>query len=318
MKKIKVAVLDDYQNVTHKFANWSSLENQIELSVINKYVGLDKDLSYQLIDFEVLCLMRERTPLPEELISKLPNLKLVITSGMWNASIDLEALKKRNIVCCGTDTKIHSTAELTWALIMVGWRGLDTEFKNMKDGNWQTTVGRGLKGYTIGIFGLGKQGLQVANYAKAFGMRVIAWSHNLKKEDCDKVDIEYVTSSELFAKSDILTIHTKLSDRTLGFINKKRLSLMKKDAMLVNTSRGPIVKEDDLIHALKNEIISCACLDVFDIEPLPKDHIFRSLKNVILTPHIGYVSSEAYEKFFNGYKIAIEAFLNEKPINQIK
>ena len=216
MKKIKVAVLDDYQNVTHKFANWKPLEQKIELHIIDRYIGVDKNLVEQLIDFEVLCLMRERTPLTEDLINKLPNLKLVITSGMWNASIDLEALKKRNIICCGTDTKTNSTAELAWSLIMIGWRGLQTELQNMKDGNWQTTVGRGLKGNTLGIFGLGKQGLQVANFGKAFGMKVIAWSHNLKKEDCDKVDVQYVTSSELFQLSDILTIHTKLSDRTIN------------------------------------------------------------------------------------------------------
>ena len=317
MKKIKVAVLDDYQNITHKFANWSSLENQIELCIINKYIGADTDLIDKLIDFEVLCLMRERTPLPEKLISKLPNLKLVITSGMWNASIDLEALKKRNIVCCGTDTKVHSTAELTWALIMVGWRGLQTEFDNMKNGNWQTTVGRGLKGHTIGIFGLGKQGLQVANFANAFGMNVIAWSHNLKKEDCEKVNVKYVSSSELFELSDILTIHTKLSDRTIGFIDKQKLSLMKKDSLLVNTSRGPIIKEDDLIYVLKNKVIGCAALDVFDIEPLPKNHELRNINNAILTPHIGYVSQEAYELFFDGYIMAIKAFLDSKPINQI-
>ena len=317
MKKIKAAVLDDYQNITHKFANWNSLENQIELSIINKYIGADIDLIDQLINFEVLCLMRERTPLPEKLISKLPNLKLVITSGMWNASIDLEALKKRNIVCCGTDTKVHSTAELAWALIMVGWRGLQTEFDNMKSGNWQTRVGRGLKGHTIGIFGLGKQGLQVANFANAFGMNVIAWSHNLKKEDCEKVNVKYVSSSELFELSDILTIHTKLSDRTIGFIDKQKLSLMKKDSLLVNTSRGPIIKEDDLIYVLKNKVIGCAALDVFDIEPLPKNHELRNINNAILTPHIGYVSQEAYELFFDGYIMAIKAFLDSKPINQI-
>ena len=317
MKKIKVAVLDDYQNITHSTANWNSLENQIELSVINKYIGVDEDLINRLIDFEILCLMRERTPLPEKIISKLPNLKLVITSGMWNASIDLAALKKRNIVCCGTNSKINSTAELTWALIMIGWRGLQTEFGNMKNGNWQTTVGRGLKGRTIGIFGLGKQGLQVANFANVFGMNVIAWSHNLKKEDCNKVNVKYVSSSELFKLSDILTIHTKLSDRTKGFIDKEKLSLMKKDALLVNTSRGPIIKEDDLIHALKNGVIGSAALDVFDIEPLPKNHELRNIKNAILTPHIGYVSQEAYEVFFEGYVLAIKAFLNGNPINII-
>ena len=317
MKKIKVAVLDDYQNVTHKFANWKALDQKIELHIIDKYIGVDKNLVEQLIDFEVLCLMRERTPLTEDLINKLPNLKLVITSGMWNASIDLEALKKRNIICCGTDTKTNSTAELAWSLIMIGWRGLQTELQNMKDGNWQTTVGRGLKGNTLGIFGLGKQGLQVANFGKAFGMKVIAWSHNLTKEDCDKVDVQYVTSSELFQLSDILTIHTKLSDRTINFIDKEKLETMKKDSLLVNTSRGPIIKEEDLLDALKNKVIGCAALDVYDIEPLPKNHLLRSMNNVILTPHIGYVSSEAYEKFFEGYVLAIEAFLNGKPINKI-
>ena len=317
MKKIKVAILDDYQNATHKFANWKNLEQKIELHIIDKYIGVDKNLVEQLIDFEVLCLMRERTPLSEDLINKLPNLKLVITSGMWNASIDLEALKKRNILCCGTDTKTNSTAELAWSLIMIGWRGLQTELQNMKDGNWQTTVGRGLKGNTLGIFGLGKQGLQVANFGKAFGMKVIAWSHNLTKEDCDKVDVQYVTSSELFQLSDILTIHTKLSDRTKNFIDKEKLKTMKKDSLLVNTSRGPIIKEKDLLDALKNKVIGCAALDVYDIEPLPQDHILRSMTNVILTPHIGYVSSEAYEKFFEGYVLAIEAFLYGNPINKL-
>ena len=216
---------------------------------------------------------------------------------MWNASVDAETLKEKNIIYCGTETKIHSTAELTWALIMNAWRGLQTEIQNMKDGKWQTTIGRGLKGNTLGIFGLGKQGLQVANYAKAFGMRVIAWSHNLKQEDCNKVRVEYVNSNDLFKLSDILTIHTRLSDRTRGYIDRDNLKLMKKNSVIVNTSRGPIINEKDLIDALNNGIISSAALDVYDQEPLPKDHILRRTKNLILTPHIGYVSEEAYEKF---------------------
>jgi len=317
MEKIKVGILDDYQNVTHKFADWGPLIEKIDLNIINEYIGNDNNLSEQLKDYHVLCLMRERTPLPKELINKLPNLKLVITSGMWNASVDTDALKEQNIVYCGTDTKIHSTAELAWALIMNSWRGLQTEIQNMKDGNWQTTVGRGLKGNTLGIFGLGKQGLQVANFAKAFDMRVIAWSHNLKKEDCQKANVEYVSSLDLFKTSDILTIHTRLSERTQGYINKDKLKLMKKDSVIVNTSRGPIIKEQDLIDALNQGAISCAALDVFDQEPLPAGHILRKTKNTILTPHIGYVSEEAYKKFFNGYLKAIEAFLNGKPINQI-
>ena len=317
MKKIKVAVLDDYQNVTHKFADWKTLKQKIELKVFNQYIGKNINLSQKLINFDVLCLMRERTPLSEKLISELPNLKLVITSGMWNASVDIEALKKRNIIFCGTETKIHSTAELTWALIMNSWRGLQTEIQNMKEGSWQTTIGRGLKGNILGIFGLGKQGLQVANYGKAFGMRVIAWSHNLTKEDCDKINIEYVNSTDLFEMSDILTIHTRLSNRTRGYIDIEKLKLMKKESIIVNTSRGPIIKEKDLIDALNDGIISFAALDVYDIEPLPKDNPLRKIKNVILTPHIGYVSYEAYEKFFEGYLNAIEAFIKGDCINQI-
>ncbi len=318
MNKLKVAVLDDYQNVAHHFTNWEKLSKNIELKVFSEYIGDDTNLSEKLYDFNVLCLMRERTSLPKTLINQLPNLKLVITSGMWNASVDSETLKKKNIIYCGTETKIHSTAELAWALIMNSWRGLQVEIQNMKDGNWQTTIGRSLKGNILGILGLGKQGLQVAGYAKAFGMKVIAWSHNLKQENCEKVGVEYVSSSDLFKLSDILTIHTKLSERTLGYIDKNNLKLMKKKSVIVNTSRGPIINEQDLIDALNNDIISSAALDVYDQEPLPRDHILRKTKNLILTPHIGYVSEEAYEKFFNGYLKAIEAFINKKKqINQI-
>ena len=317
MKKIKVAILDDYQNVSHKFVDWRVLSEKIELKVFNEYIGNDINIAQKLLDYDILCLMRERTPLSEALINKLPNLKLVITSGMWNASVDEEALKKRNIVFCGTETKNHSTAELAWALIMNSWRGLQTEIQNMKDGNWQTTIGRGLKGNTLGILGLGKQGLQVATYGKAFGMRVIAWSHNLKIEDCKKANVDYVSSSDLFKLSNILTIHTRLSDRTRGYIGKEKLRLMKKGSVIVNTSRGPIIKEQDMVNALNNGTISCAALDVYDQEPLPKEHILRKTQNVILTPHIGYVSSEAYEKFFTGYLKAIESFVYNNPLNKI-
>ncbi len=317
MKKLNVAILDDYQNVSHLFANWESLNDKIEIDVFNTYIGKERNLSKILFKYDVLCLMRERTPLPRTLINKLPNLKLVITSGMWNASVDIEALKIRKIIYCGTDTKMHSTAELAWMLIMNSWRRLQVEIQNMQEGRWQTTIGRGLKGNTLGIFGLGKQGKQVANFGKAFGMKVIAWSHNLKKEDCDKLNIEYVNDKDLFIMSDILSIHTRLSDRTRGFIDKEKFKLMKKESVIVNTSRGPIIKENDLICALNDEVISYAALDVYDEEPLPPHHILRKTKNVILTPHIGYVSSEAYEKFFNGYLIAIDAFLNKKIINEI-
>ncbi len=317
IRKLNVAILDDYQSATYKFANWNKLVDKIELDIFKDYIGKKDNLSNLLLKYDVLCLMRERTPLPKKLINQLPNLKLVITSGMWNASIDIDTLKKRNIICCGTDTQIHSTAELAWALIMNSWRGLQIEIQNMKEGKWQTTIGRGLKGNTLGILGLGKQGIQVSNFAKAFGMNIIAWSHNLKKEECDRFGVKYVSCNELFSMSDILTIHTRLSDRTVGFIDKNKLKMMKKNSVLINTSRGPIIIEQDLIDALNRGIISYAALDVYDQEPLPKEHILRKTKNLILTPHIGYVSLEAYYRFFNGYLNAIEAFLDGKPINQI-
>lgn len=314
---IKVAILDDYQNVAHKFIDWKLLKDKIDVKIFNEYIGKDDNLNEKLKQFEVLCLMRERTPLSKELIEQLPNLKLVVTSGMWNASIDNAALKKRNITLCGTDTQVSPTAELTWTLIMIGWRGILTELENMRSGRWQTTIGRSLKGKTLGVFGLGKQGLQVANFGKAFGMKVIAWSHNLKKNDCNRVGIEYVECLDLFKKSDVLTIHTKLSDRTFGFVDMSKLNLMKKDAFLVNTSRGPIIKEIDLITCLQNKKIGGAALDVFDIEPLPKDSNLRAIDNLILTPHIGYVSFESYSKFFKGYFLAIEAFIDGNFVNVI-
>lgn len=314
---IKVAILDDYQNVAHKFIDWKLLKDKIDVKIFNEYIGKDNNLNEKLKEFEVLCLMRERTPLSKELIEQLPNLKLVVTSGMWNASIDNAALKKRNITLCGTDTEVSPTAELTWTLIMIGWRGILTELENMRSGRWQTTIGRSLKGKTLGVFGLGKQGLQVANFGKAFGMKVIAWSHNLKKNDCNRVGIEYVECLDLFKKSDVLTIHTKLSDRTFGFVDMSKLNLMKKDAFLVNTSRGPIIKEIDLITCLQNKKIGGAALDVFDIEPLPKDSNLRAIDNLILTPHIGYVSFESYSKFFKGYFLAIEAFIDGNFVNVI-
>ena len=314
---IKVAILDDYQNVANKFIDWKLLKNKIDVKIFNEYIGKDNNLNEKLKEFEVLCLMRERTPLSKELIEQLPNLKLVVTSGMWNASIDNAALKKRNITLCGTDTQVSPTAELTWTLIMIGWRGILTELENMSSGRWQTTIGRSLKGKTLGVFGLGKQGLQVANFGKAFGMKVIAWSHNLKKDDCNRVGVEYVECLDLFKKSDVLTIHTRLSDRTFGFVDMSKLKLMKKDAFLVNTSRGPIIKEIDLITCLQKKKIGGAALDVFDIEPLPKDSNLRAIDNLILTPHIGYVSFESYSKFFKGYFLAIEAFIDGNFINVI-
>ena len=315
---LNVAVLDDYQNVTKKFGNWSELDGKINLKIFNKYFDNSDELVKCLLDFDVLCLMRERTVLSASIINKLPRLKLVITTGMWNPSVDTNALNKRKISFCGTENRIESTAELSWLLTQVVWRNISQEFINMKNGDWQTSIGRTLYGKTLGIFGLGKQGKQVARFGNAFGMNVIAWSHNLTKNACEIENVTFVSSEELFKTSDVLSIHTKLSDRTKGFIDYKKIQMMKKGSIIINTSRGPIINEKDLIFAIKNLIISGVGLDVYDIEPLPENHELRQLSedyNVVLTPHLGYVSSETYSKFHQGYVDDIKAFINEKPIN---
>lgn len=317
---LKVAVLDDYQNVSKKYGRWNRLENKINLIIFNEFISSKNKLIKSLLDFDVVCLMRERTKFGREIISKLPNLKLLITSGNWNPSVDLVELKKRNIYFCGTDNRIQSTAELSWLLTMNVWRNILVEFNNMKNNKWQTTIGRTLFGKTLGIFGLGKQGKQVANFGKAFGMKVIAWSHNLEKQLCEDEGVKLVKADELFKTSDVLSIHTKLSERTRGFIDKNKISLMKKTSIIINTSRGQIIKEDDLIFAIKNKLVSGVGLDVFDIEPLPKNHQFRTLMNkynLVLTPHLGYVSSETYKKFHQGYVDIVESYLVGNPINII-
>ena len=315
---LNVAVLDDYQNVTKKFGNWSELDGKINLKVFNKYFENSDELVKNLLDFDVLCLMRERTVLTASIINKLPRLKLVITTGMWNPSVDTNALNKRKIVFCGTENKIESTAELSWLLTLVVWRNISQDFVNMKNGNWQTSIGRTLYGKILGIFGLGKQGKQVARFGNAFGMNVIAWSHNLTKEICDLEKVTLVSSDEMFKISDVLSIHTKLSERTRGFVDSSKIQMMKKSAIIINTSRGPIINENDLINSIKNHSISGVGLDVYDVEPLPKKHEFRELSknyNVVLTPHLGYVSSETYEKFHQGYVDTILSYINGKPIN---
>ena len=315
---LNVAVLDDYQNVTKKFGNWSELDGKINLKIFNEFFDNSDKLVKSLLDFEVSCLMRERTVLSASIINKLPKLKLVITTGMWNPSVDKNALKNREIVFCGTDNRIESTAELSWLLTQVVWRNIFQEFVNMKNGNWQTSIGRTLFGKTLGVFGLGKQGKQVARFGSAFGMNVIAWSHNLTKEVCDLENVTLVSSDEMFKTSDVLSIHTKLSDRTRGFIDYSKIQMMKKTAIIINTSRGPIIKEKDLINSIKNHSISGVGLDVYDIEPLPKNHELRHLSqkyNVVLSPHLGYVSSETYEKFHQGYVDSIVAYIDGNPKN---
>ncbi len=315
---LKVAVLDDYQNVTKKFGRWSELDGKINLKIFNTYFDNSDELVKSISDFDVLCLMRERTVLSPSIIEKLPKLKLVITTGMWNPSVDTNSLNERKIVFCGTENRIESTAELSWLLTQVVWRNISQEFVNMKNGYWQTSIGKTLYGKTLGIFGLGKQGKQVARFGNAFGMNVIAWSHNLTKETCDLEKVTLVSSDEMFKISDVLSIHTKLSERTKGFIDYSKIKMMKKTSIIINTSRGPIINEKDLINSIKNHSISGVGLDVYNVEPLPKEHELRDLSknyNVVLTPHLGYVSSETYEKFHQGYVDVILSYINGKTIN---
>ena len=315
---LKVAVLDDYQRVAQKYGDWSTLTGKIKLRVFNTFIQNEKDLVDKLKQFDVVCLMRERTKLPETVINKLPNLKLVVTSGMWNPSVDGNALKNKNIIFSGTDNQFHSTAELSWILTMIVWRGIKKELNNINNGHWQTEIGNSLYGKTLGVFGLGRQGKQVANFGRAFGMKVLAWSHNLTNEICQKEKVIYASKEYFFKNVDILSIHIKLSERTKNIINLDIINQMKKSSIIINTSRGPILNENDLIYAIRNKLIFGAGLDVYDVEPLPKNHVFRKLSknyNLVLTPHIGYVSNETYTKFHQGYVLAVKGFIDDKPIN---
>jgi D-3-phosphoglycerate dehydrogenase len=282
---MKVAILDDYQNVSLILGNFVKLKKNFNFHVFNHPFENEDSAIEQLKDFEVLLVMRERTPITKKIISNLKNLKLIITSGMRNKSIDFLTAKEKKILVCGTDSGSNSTAELTWALILGLARNLREESENMYQGYWQTTLGYELKGKTLGIIGLGKIGAQVSKVALAFGMNVVAWSENLKLSIAKDNQVLAVTKEELLEKSDFITIHTVLSDRTKNLITKKDLKLMKETAFLINTSRGLIVNEFDLVEALEKNIIAGAGLDVYDIEPLPENHKLRFLPNALLLPH---------------------------------
>jgi D-3-phosphoglycerate dehydrogenase len=315
---MKVAILDDYQNVSLIFGNFEKLKKDFNFQVFNQPFENEDSAIEQLKDFEVLLVMRERTPISKKIISNLKNLKLIITSGMQNKSIDFLAAKEKKILVCGTDSGSNSTAELTWALILGIARNLREESENMYQGYWQTTLGQELKGKTLGIIGLGKIGTKVSKVALAFGMNVITWSENLKLAIAKDNQVLAVTKEELLEKSDFITIHTVLSNRTKNLIAKKDLELMKETAFLINTSRGPIVNEFDLVEALEKNIIAGAGLDVYDIEPLPENHKLRFLPNALLLPHLGYVTKENYEVFYSQMSENLKAFKEGKPIRVIQ
>jgi D-3-phosphoglycerate dehydrogenase len=315
---MKVAILDDYQNVSLILGNFEKLNKDFNFKVFNQSFENEDDVIEKLKDFEILLVMRERTPITKNIIKNLNKLKLIITSGMRNKSIDLLAAKEKNILICGTDSNSNSTAELTWALILGLIRNIREESENMYQGYWQTTLGIDLKAKTLGIIGLGKIGAQVAKIGIAFGMNVIVWSENLKLSVAKDNQVLAVTKEELLEKSDFVTIHTVLSDRTKNLITIKDLELMKETAFLINTSRGPIVNEFDLVEALEKNIIAGAGLDVYDIEPLPENHKLRFLPNAFLLPHLGYVTKENYEIFYSQMFEDLQAFKDGKPIRIIQ
>ena len=311
---IKVAVIDDYQNAFQQIVDVDKYKDKFEFKIFNEPFNDEKEAIIQLEDFEALFIMRERTPITKSLIEGLSNLKYIMTSGMRNNAIDLKATKKKNIIVCGTDINPNPAAEITWALILGLYRNMKQEIDNMFQGYWQTTIGFELKGKMLGLIGLGKIGSQVAKVGKAFGMEVCAWSENLNLSNANQLGVLPMNKEDLIKNSDIISIHLVLGEKYKNLITKKEFGLMKKTAFLINTSRGPIINENDLVEALKDEKIAGAGLDVYDKEPLPQDHKLRFLPNALLLPHIGYVTAENYSKFYLQMIENLKSCLKNKPL----
>ena len=312
---LRCAILDDYQNVALSFADWSKVSGDIDIKVFNEHLGSADQVIAALKDFAIVCAMRERTAFPRAVIDALPELKLLITTGMRNASIDLEAAKDKGIVVCGTLAVGNATAAIATGLMLELARHIGYENMRLKSGVlWQSTIGLDLEGLTLALLGLGKLGSRMAEIGRAFKMHVIAWSQNLTPEKCQEAGVKYVGADELFQRADFLSVHLQLSPRTRGLIGARQIALMKKSSYLINTSRGPIVDEAALLAALRDKRISGAGLDVFDVEPLPLDHPLRKLDNVVLTPHLGYVAAQNYRAFFGGMVDDIRAFLHGRPV----
>jgi len=312
---VRCAILDDYQNVALKSADWSKVEGDVEIKVFSEHLGAGQSVIAALKEFAIVVAMRERTAFPRTVIDALPNLKLLITTGMRNASIDTEAAKARGVTVCGTGSFGSPTSGIAIGLMLELTRHIGYENARLHAGAaWQSTIGPDLEGMTLGILGLGKLGARTAAIAKAFGMKVIAWSQNLTPERCQEVGVGYVGKDDLFRQSDFITIHNVLSARSRGAVGAKEFGLMKPSAFLINTSRGPIVDEAALLAALRDKKIAGAGLDVFDNEPLPLDHPLRKMNNVVLTPHLGYVSEQNYRHYFAGVVEDIRGFLDGKPV----
>ena len=315
---LKVAILDDYQNVSQQFVDLKKLSGKYEIKIFSEPFVDEADAIEKLAEFEALLIMRERTPITKNLIENLTKLKFIITSGLRNKSIDQDAAKKRKIVVSGTESNTNPTPELTWALILGLARNLKEEIDNMYQGYWQTSVGVELKGKILGLIGLGKVGTQVAKVGKAFGMQVMAWSENLNLDTCKELDVLPCSKEDLIKNSDFLSIHVQGGEKYKNCITLKEMDKMKKTSFLINTSRGPIINEDDLIIALSTNVIAGAGLDVYDKEPLSENNKLRFLPNALLTPHIGYVTAENYHIYFTQMIESLEACVNGEPIRVIE
>ncbi len=312
---VRCAILDDYQNVALKSGDWSKLKGDVDIKAFNAHLAGPDKVVAALKDYAIVVAMRERTAFPKPVIDALPNLKLLITTGARNASIDTEAAKARGVTVCGTGSFGSPTSGIAIGLMLELTRHIGYENARMHAGApWQITIGPDLEGMTLGVLGLGKLGTRTANIAKAFGMKVIAWSQNLTPEKCQEAGVGYVSKDDVFRQSDFVTIHVVLSPRSRGLVGAKELGLMKSSAFIINTSRGPIIDEAALLAALREKKIAGAGLDVFDIEPLPVDHPLRKMDNVVLTPHLGYVSEQNYKHYFAGVVEDIRGFLDGKPV----
>jgi D-3-phosphoglycerate dehydrogenase len=312
---LRCAILDDYQNIVLKVADWSKVKGDVDIKVFNEHLGGPDQVIAALKGFQIVVAMRERTGFPKQVIDALPDLKLLITTGLRNASIDTEAAKARGVTVCGTPSFGSPTSGVAIGLMLELTRHIGYENARLHAGApWQTTIGPDLEGMTLGILGLGKLGQRTANIAKAFGMKVIAWSQNLTHEKCAEAGVGYVSKDDLFRQSDFVTIHVVLSQRSRGLVGAHEFGLMKPTAFLINTSRGPIVDETALLAALRDKKIGGAGLDVFDVEPLPVNHPLRKMDNAVLTPHLGYVSEQNYKNYFAGVVDDIRGFLDGKPV----
>jgi len=314
---IRVALLDDFQDIGRVMGPWSRLQGRVAVEAFNEAILAEDRLAATLAPFEVIVAMRERTPFPCALIERLPKLRLLITTGMHNAALDFEALAERGVTVCGTTSGGASTVELTWALLLAASRHICEEDRAIRDGGWQHTIGPELEGRTLGLLGLGRIGAMMVPVARAFGMRVIAWSQNMTASDASAAGAERVEKEDLFRRSDFVSVHYKLSARSAGIVGGEEIAWMKPTAFLINTSRGQLVDQDALLAALRDGRIAGAALDVYDEEPLPRDHPLRSAPRTVLSPHLGYVASGPYERWWREIVENVEAFLDRKPVRLI-